>query len=319
MVGQPLVSVIAICYNHSLYLESTLASIKNQTYGNLEVIIIDSNSSDNSVELINEFLDSNNLKNWKFFTQNQPTSICTNLNFGLKQVHGKYYQVISCDDLISPDKIQKQVALFSSCSPNLGLVYSDYSHLDESGEAIKGEESILGNHGFSNGSLPPSGQVFCSILGRWFVHSITCLISTEAALSIGGYDENLTYEDTDFFLRLARKYDFLGTMDVLGYYRILQNSFFRSRNSYFYLSTCELYLKHIAIELECSKKVKRLVSHYFDVLFLKDSDLALSFFLKTDSKVFDKYIVQYMGVYKKIKNRRLTLIFKKALKFGKVI
>lgn len=311
---QPLVSVIAICYNHSLFLVDTLNSIKNQHYENLEVLIVDSFSSDNSVELIKEYISSNRLTNWKLFCQSKPTSICENLNFALGKIRGKYYQVISCDDLIAPTKLGTQVALFASSPESVGLVYSDYGHIDQHGEDIKGETSMLGNHGFSGDKLPPSGYVFCDILGKWFVHTITCLISTDAARSIGGYDEKLTYEDTDFILRMARKYELRGTMDLLGFYRILENSFFRSRTKHFYLSTCELYLKHVDLEGTCSAKVKRLVSHYFDVLFLMDPQLASSFFTKVAPSVFDRYIRRYMGVYKASSSKGLALFFKKIFK-----
>ena len=56
MYNKPLVSIIALCYNHASYLEETLDSIIEQTYPNIQLIILDDCSSDNSVELINAWI-----------------------------------------------------------------------------------------------------------------------------------------------------------------------------------------------------------------------------------------------------------------------
>ena len=302
----PLVSIIAVCYNQEEFLKFTLDSIQNQTYSNLEVLIIDSYSKDNSYKLIEEYIISNNLGNWKVFKQSKPTTICQNLNYGLSQISGEFYQVISCDDVILPNKIESQIANLSSNQIEYGLIYGDYSHIDEHGILIQEDSLVLRKKGFSEGKFPPTGFVFCTILGSWYIHTLTCLIRTDAARSIGGYDETLSYEDTDFILRLSRSFPFLASLDETAHYRILSNSFFRSRSVEFYVSTCKLYLKHLD-EVSCIKNVRRLASHYFDTLFIMDHHASLKLYQEYESSSFEAYVSAYVLAFRISGNKFLAL------------
>ena len=302
----PLVSIIAVCYNHEEFLKFTLDSIQNQTYSNLEVLIIDSYSKDNSYKLIEEYIISNNLGNWKVFKQSKPTTICQNLNYGLSQISGEFYQVISCDDVILPNKIESQIANLSSNQIEYGLIYGDYSHIDEHGILIQEDSLVLRKIGFSECKFPPTGFVFCTILGSWYIHTLTCLIRTDAARSIGGYDETLSYEDTDFILRLSRSFPFLASLDETAHYRILSNSFFRSRSVEFYVSTCKLYLKHLD-EVSCVKNVRRLASHYFDTLFIMDHHASLKLYQEYESSSFEAYVSAYVLAFRISGNKFLAL------------
>lgn len=310
--NNPLVSIVAISYNHADWLKFSLDSIRTQTYSNIEVIIIDSNSSDDSYIKILEYIESNGLNEWKVFRQDKPTSICQNLNFALSLIKGEYYQVVSCDDIILPDKIKLQIDFLSSAEDDYGLIYGDYSHIDENGIRIADSTLVLKSKGFSNTKRPPSGMIFCQILGTWYIHTITCLIRTHAARQIGGYDENLTYEDTDFILRLSRSFKFAAMLDEVAFYRILPSSFFRSRSVDFYLSTCKLYLKHFDSE-SCSEKVKRLFNHYFNTLFIKDQEMALTFFNDINNDYFDRYVSIYIVMYKWSGNKYLSIKVKEIL------
>jgi glycosyltransferase involved in cell wall biosynthesis len=302
----PLVSIIAVCYNHSDWLRFTLDSIRTQSYSNLEVVLIDSNSSDDSYLKIQEYLFSNEIQDWKVHRQDKPTSICKNLNFALSQIKGEYYQVISCDDIILPDKIKLQIDHIQSTRSTAALIYGDYSHIDTLGNRIPEDTFILKKRGFSKNNMPPTGDVFCKILGSWDIHTTTCLINTKAAKEIGGYDENLSYEDTDFFLRLSRSFRFAAILDEVSYYRILPNSFFNSRSNEFYVSTCKLYLKHLDMD-SCSKKVKRLATHYFDTLFERNPQSAILLFTEYASTSFEKYVAIYVGIFRISRSKFLSL------------
>lgn len=310
----PLVSVIAISYNHERFIEESLDSIRLQVYPNIEVLIIDSNSKDNSVGKIEDYIKKYNLTSWKFFKNIISKSICENMNFALNRIKGKYYQIISCDDIILNSKIQSQINILSAEDFKYSLIYGNYSHIDESGEFIKGEENQLNKNGFSELNQPPSGEIFCDILGSWYIHSITCLISREAALQIGGYDEDLVYEDTDFLLRFSRVFLIKGVLELVGYYRILKNSFFRSRSVEFYVSTCQLYSKHLDVTLPSYNKVKRLLTHYLDVVFQMDPLKALSFYEKFGVNNFNLYLPVYFNMFRLTKSIKFSLFIKKFIK-----
>lgn len=310
----PLVSVVAICYNHEKFVHETLDSIRLQSYCNLEVLIIDSNSSDDSVARIQDYLGKYKLDSWQFVRNHLPKTICENLNFALENIKGDYYQIISCDDVILTAKIEYQINLLKKENFNFDMIYGNYSHINELGQLIEGEELQLNKFGFSVSEQPYSGNIFCDILGSWFIHSITCLISRKAALQIGGYDENLVYEDTDFFLRFSRNFLIKGDLGLVGYYRILSNSFFRTRSVEFYVSTCHLYFKHLDVNLPCYYKIKRLLTHYLDVVFQMDSIKALDFYKTCNSDNFDVYLPIYFNIFSLTKSTKLSLLTKRLAK-----
>jgi glycosyltransferase involved in cell wall biosynthesis len=101
-----LVSVILPVYNSAAYLERTINSVLSQTFSQLELIIIDDGSTDQSVEVANTYA---HLPNVRLITQiNAGAAIARNT--GLKSAKGNYIQFIDAGDVISKDKIEKQVA-----------------------------------------------------------------------------------------------------------------------------------------------------------------------------------------------------------------
>lgn len=105
MHSLPLVSVIIPLFNAEKYISSTIESVINQTYTEIEVLIIDDGSTDKSLEIAKKY---SNIDNIKVYSQsNKGASVAR--NFGLRKSRGKYIQFLDADDLISKDKIEKQV------------------------------------------------------------------------------------------------------------------------------------------------------------------------------------------------------------------
>lgn len=109
MNNEDLVSVVVVTYNSSKYVIETLDSIKNQTYRNLELIISDDCSLDNTVELCREWIDINAERfAWvKLITTDNNTGICGNLNRGILSSHGKWIKLFAGDDLLRENAIEK--------------------------------------------------------------------------------------------------------------------------------------------------------------------------------------------------------------------
>ena len=133
--SSPLVSIVAICFNHSSFLLATLNSILNQTYKNIELIIIDDCSTDDSVSIIEQWIALNDVK-CRFIAQAVNKGLCTNLNVGLSFCKGEYYQSIACDDLMKPEKIEKQVAFLEQSSQNVQMVCSNFETIDSDGNCL---------------------------------------------------------------------------------------------------------------------------------------------------------------------------------------
>ena len=108
----PLVTIGIANYNYARFVTHALESVANQTYKNCELIIVDDCSTDNSVEVIQDWIDnySGNFK-IEFIKNSKNTGVAKVYNSILERVSGKYYQIIDADDFIFPDKIARQVSI----------------------------------------------------------------------------------------------------------------------------------------------------------------------------------------------------------------
>lgn len=118
-----MVSVIIPVYNSSKYLKECIDSVLNQTYKNIEVIIIDDNSTDNSVDIINSYKDKR-IKLIKF-KENSGVSACRNK--GIELAKGDYITFIDSDDYWNLNKLKKQVRFIEK--NDYTFIYSNYAFL----------------------------------------------------------------------------------------------------------------------------------------------------------------------------------------------
>ncbi len=120
----PLVSIIIPCYNYGRYIEKCIYSAINQTYENIEVIVVDNGSTDNSLEKINTFSHNEKVKIIKLESNIPPgTEKKSAFNIAIKESSGDYISLLYADDWYLPDKIQKQITLFNKVSSSVGVVY----------------------------------------------------------------------------------------------------------------------------------------------------------------------------------------------------
>ena len=105
--SNPLVSVLIPTYNSELYIKDTLESILNQTYKNLEIIIIDDASTDSTLKIVKKYKD----KRIKIYINNKNLGIAKNMNKGIRLSNGKYLAIMDADDWSYPYRIEEQVQL----------------------------------------------------------------------------------------------------------------------------------------------------------------------------------------------------------------
>lgn len=213
----PLVSIVAACFNHSQFLAETLDSIANQTYSNIELIITDDGSKDNSVEIIKEWMEKNTIP-CTLIANERNEGICKTFNKGLTKSKGKYFQVIACDDVMLLDKIEQQVAQFETSSNKVAVLYTDAQVIDEN--------TVLTHPSFSKfWNFPDNASTTLEgLIKQNTIIAPSVLIKRSALVEVGGYDENLCYEDWDMWLRLSQKYDLVKMEEPLVQYRHFSTS-----------------------------------------------------------------------------------------------
>lgn len=216
-VYYPLVSVIIPAYNAEQFIAKTLHSVLQQTYPNLEVVVVDDGSSDRTVEIVRSFA-SEDARIVLFCQSNAGVAVAR--NWGITQSKGEFVAPIDADDLWHPQNLEKQVACMQEPGSAVGVVYSWSVDIDE-WEALTG-----GIH-----AAAITGDVYYTLLCHNFLANASATLIRRICLEqVGGYDPQLKAqnaqgcEDWDLYLRLAQQYEFAAVPDFLVGYRKLQES-----------------------------------------------------------------------------------------------
>lgn len=140
----PLVTIIVPVHNTECYLSECLSSLYNQTYKNIEIIIVDDGSTDGSSEIIERFYKRN--KHRTIVLKNKNPSGCGQLacNQAIKTAKGKYVAIMDSDDVSISDRIEKEV-LFLEKHNDYFLVSSSAEIIDENSKKI-GEINVGKNY-----------------------------------------------------------------------------------------------------------------------------------------------------------------------------
>jgi hypothetical protein len=124
---------------------------------------------------------------------------------------------LAADDVLYPDRIQKQVEEFERLPEEYALLYTNIALVNAQGR--------LTGYAFQPQDHPPAGDVFACLLKNHFLPSPSTMFKTSVFFSLGGYNEALSFEDFDYWIRCARHYSF-GYLDIVSTKkRILPTSF----------------------------------------------------------------------------------------------
>lgn len=218
----PIVSVIIGCYNHENYVIEALNSAKNQTYKNIEIIIWDDASTDQSVEKIKHWIIQNKIE-CHFIINQKNRGLCASLNTAIRKSKGEYISFFSADDQILPFKIEKQVSTLRNLGPEYCLVYSKACSVDANGNDIN---KIVG--------VDCSAiDIFDSLFNVTFaLPTMTVLMRKECIENVGYYDEEIAMEDIDMWIRLVKKYKFFFIDETTAVNRELGTSLSRNPGNF---------------------------------------------------------------------------------------
>jgi glycosyltransferase involved in cell wall biosynthesis len=204
MQNTPLVTIICLCYNHEKFVIESLNSVLNQSYPNIELLIADDFSADNSVKIIENWL----LENPEILFKANKVNLGNTKTFNslFKQSKGEFIIDLAADDVLETDCIAKQIKAFQE-NPTVGIVYGN-------AELISENNSHLGFYFPVNGakkviSKPASGDIYMAMLSQSSkICSVSSMIKRKVLEELGGYDENLAYEDLDIWIRASRNHKF---------------------------------------------------------------------------------------------------------------
>ena len=213
----PLVSIGVASYNNSRFILQTLDSISAQSYKNIEIIINDDCSTDDSVSVIEQWMEANKELRIIFLKKEINKGLCKSLNNILEVYTGDYLSIIASDDKYLPDFVLNRVNYLKNSAENVGLCYSTSLLIDE-----KESKQI----GIEERDQWFSGFIFeeiCGLNGS-FCKPFTSMVKRSVYDEIGKYDETLLFEDIDFFLKAAQKFKINYLTFVDTEYRIVAGS-----------------------------------------------------------------------------------------------
>lgn len=206
----PLVSIMIPNYNHSRYLDQCILSALNQTYDNIEIIILDNASTDSSVSIAAKYAGPK-------------VRVCRNtfniLNASYRALDelasGKYRMLLCADDYIASDFVKEAVEIMEEY-PNVGYVHGERHFVKESGE-------ILELDPFFNCSFTAPGEDVMPIyMVTTIAHPSQGIFRTETFWKLGGYDMEIAHMNADRMLwfYLSAYSDYAYIRNTMSFIRI---------------------------------------------------------------------------------------------------
>lgn len=294
MDNLPLVSVILPVYNVALYLPECLTSLKNQTYENYEVIVVNDGATDNSLDICNDLLKDDN--RFKIFSK-ENGGLSDARNYGMEKASGEYFTFIDSDDYVTNDYIEYHYNLIKKSNSKISV--AAHTIFYENGTKIyKGikKDCVLTQKEALDSILLDNGVD----LSAW-----NKMYSADLFNNIK-YPKGVMFEDTATTYKLFYQVDSIavGSESKL-FYRIRKNS----------ITTCGNFLKKMDLIYNTDIMCDSIIAKYPDLINSAQRRQVWAYFSTLNQLIKCKNIKDYKNEYLKIKNflnsKKKDIIFKK--------
>ncbi len=214
---QPKVSVIIPTYNSAPFIVATIRSVLDQTYSNYEVVIVDDGSTDDTLQVVNDFMSSSCDFVDKILVFSKPNGgPASARNLAISNSTGQFIAFLDGDDLWTPNKLTEQVE-FLECHPEVGMTFAEaVVFIEQSGQ--KEFRETIGYTGKTS---------FCYLLLGDHIPNSTVMIRRECVDKIGLLNESrelVAVEDYEYWLRLAHSFPIKGIAKQMAFYRVHGNN-----------------------------------------------------------------------------------------------
>ena len=193
-MNSPLVSIVIPCYNHAEFVQDSIQSVIDQSYANIELIIIDDGSPDYSVEKINQMLDACQQRFVRFEFRTRPNKgLSVTLNEALEWCQGEFFSALASDDQMFNDKSAIQVDLLTA--------HQEYV-------AVFGAVQLIDNNGIVIGEIRQQDKVFefnDLMYTDRFLPAPTQMIRLNELRRAGGFVNGMIIEDWYIYLKLMEE------------------------------------------------------------------------------------------------------------------
>ena len=236
-----LVSVVIPTYNYARYLPHSIESALAQTHRDVEVIVVDDGSTDDTKEVVARYGDR------VVYRYQENIGLPKSRNQGCRIARGDYLAFLDADDVWLPDKLEKQLPILEA-DPQVGMVCCMMDRIDDDGNPIPGLKP-----------LRRPGETLAEMLRAGTALPSTFLVRRAGFEQIGGFSERLEYmEDLFFGFQVAMRSKVVSLPDVLAHYRVHGDSLSHSKEKMVtgYIKAFELLLEDVT-----APALRRLVLH----------------------------------------------------------
>lgn len=199
MFRERLVSVVLPVYNGEKYLKEALESILNQTYRNIEIIIVNDGSQDGTLSMILQYMVKD--RRIVLISRENRGLVCS-LNEALKIARGEYIARMDADDISHPDRFEKQVAYLDE-HKDIYLLGSNYNLIYEEGLSEERKKRHDGTHRRSQAPIDPNNRFLSTNETMKFIHP-TIMMRRELFDIVGPY-RDYKIEDLELYFRVGAK------------------------------------------------------------------------------------------------------------------
>ncbi len=271
------ISIVLPTYNGELFLAKSIDSVLNQTYKNIELIIVDDCSTDSTPEILNSYLKKD--PRIKVIRNEKNKKLPASLNVGFSNASGDYYTWTSDDNEYYPEALEKMINFLENNS-EYGMVYAicDLNQKATCGTSVWGEMPAT-----------PENLLNFSTCGACFLYR------KEVAQNIGKYDETkFLAEDHDYWLRIRLKYKIANITEHLYLYRLHQKSLTKKYQHKARLIGINLAIHYAPMYLQTFPETKNYISTILEkdkILINKienPNEKLLKFFSKKEIYKFEK-------------------------------
>ena len=202
--SQPLVTVIIASYNHSPYIEQSIQSVLDQTYPNIELLVIDDGSPDDSVERIQRLQQAHGFD----FRVQQNQGLTNTLNGAIARAKGSLIVPFGSDDIMMPDRIAVQVGYMDG-KPEVGICAGNIELIDADGNLFPEKRQRR--------DVPFRRLDFEDMFleRKPYPPAPTLMIRREALDKVGGFDPQIRLEDLYIELKITHAGYFIDGLNVV--------------------------------------------------------------------------------------------------------
>ncbi len=196
-MSDPLVSVVIPAYNHERFIGKAIDSVLNQTMDNLELVIVDDGSTDNTAEVIRSYDDPRLAYTWQ---ENQDAY--NTINRGMGMARGQYISILNSDDIYTTDRLEKLLAVMET--RQAACVFTDVVPISD--DDVEFTDPGFGWNIWHQGNrafYSKVNDVYTGFLhGNYMVTTSNLFMRTEAARKVGDFAPIRYLHDYDFIFRM---------------------------------------------------------------------------------------------------------------------